>query len=223
MDAALTCLRRLGIDMPAHPTEDQVQAEYETLWQTLDGRSIESLIDLPLMTDPELVAAMQVLSDLAAPPTLPTSRLFCLLPFRMVKISLQHGISGDSAYRLCQSGVYAWVDRFRRYRDGYRFAKLACDLVEKHGFIANRAKVYSASAVVAAWTQPIATAIDFARTGFRAEIDTGDLTYACLGVYETIAYLLVRNDRARRGLARVGDRRWTSPKRPSTATPRTLS
>ena len=75
VEAALTCLRRLGIEIPAHPTEDQVQAEYETLGQALDARSIESLIDLPLMTDPELVAATQVLSDLAAPPTLPTS--FC--------------------------------------------------------------------------------------------------------------------------------------------------
>ena len=71
---ALTCLRGFGIDMPAHPTEEQVQAEYEAVWQTLDGRPIESLIDLPLMTDPELQAAMQVLSVVTAPPlTSPTS------------------------------------------------------------------------------------------------------------------------------------------------------
>ena len=66
VDSALTCLRRFGIDMPAHPTWEQVQAEYETVWQTLNGRPIESLIDLPLMTDPELQAAMQVLSVLTA-------------------------------------------------------------------------------------------------------------------------------------------------------------
>ena len=76
---ALTCLRGFGIDMPAHPTQEQVQAEYEAVWQTLDGRSIESLIDLPLMTDPELQAAMQVLSDLTAPAYFADHRLFCLL------------------------------------------------------------------------------------------------------------------------------------------------
>ena len=65
--AALACLRRLGIDIPAHPTQEQVQAEYETVWQILDGRSIESLIDLPLMTDPVLQAAVQVLSEVALP------------------------------------------------------------------------------------------------------------------------------------------------------------
>jgi predicted ATPase len=53
-----------GIDLPAHPTWEQVQADYEMVWRTLDGRPIESLIDLPLMTDPELQAAMRVLSEL---------------------------------------------------------------------------------------------------------------------------------------------------------------
>src|SRR6202023_2385940 len=65
VDSALACLRLFGIDLPAHPTWEQVQAEYETVWRNLDGRSIESLIDLPLMTDAELQAAMQVLFFLA--------------------------------------------------------------------------------------------------------------------------------------------------------------
>jgi len=71
--SALTCLSLFGIDLPAHPSHEEVQAEYETVWQTLDGRPIESLIDLPLMTDPEVQAAMQVLSDFTPRPTLPTS------------------------------------------------------------------------------------------------------------------------------------------------------
>src|SRR5262249_59906999 len=51
---ALKCLCLFGIDIPARPTWERVQAEYETVWQTLDGRPIESLIDLPIITDPEL-------------------------------------------------------------------------------------------------------------------------------------------------------------------------
>ena len=87
MDSALTCLRLFGIDLPAHPTWEQVQAEYETVWQTLDGRPIESLIDLPLMTDPELQAAMQVLSVLAPSAYFTDLHLCCLLACRMVKVS----------------------------------------------------------------------------------------------------------------------------------------
>jgi hypothetical protein len=50
---------------------------------------------------------------------------------------------------------------FHRYQEGYRFAKLAWDLVNRRGFIAPGAAVYHAMAVTSFWTQPMATSIDF--------------------------------------------------------------
>ena len=94
---ALTCLCRLGIEIPAHPTQEEVQAEYEAVWQTLDGRPIEGLIDLPLMIDPELQACHAGALDPYSPAYFTDFHLFCLHLCRMVNISLQHGTSGDSA------------------------------------------------------------------------------------------------------------------------------
>jgi predicted ATPase len=193
VDSALTCLRLFGIELPAHPTLEQVQAEYESVWQTLNGRPIESLIDLPLMTDPELQAAMQVLSVLSPPAYFTDFRLYCLQVCRMVNLSMQHGTSGASAHAYGYWGSMLGPV-FHRYRDAHRFAKLACDLVEKHGFIAYRAKVHYAMARVAYWTQPIATAIDFMRTTFRTAIEMGDLTFACYGMFQSVTGLLLRND-----------------------------
>jgi PAS domain S-box-containing protein len=106
---------------------------------------------------------------------------------------LQHGTSGASS-----QGYGYWGSMlgpvFHRYRDAHRFAKLACDLVEKHGFIAYRAKVYLAMGAVAVWTQPLATAIDFMRTTVRAAIETGDLTFGCFGMFQSVTGLLLRND-----------------------------
>jgi len=51
----------------------------------------------------------------------------------MVKISMQHGTSGASAHAYSYwAAMLGHI--FRRYGDAQRFAKLACDLVEKHGF-----------------------------------------------------------------------------------------
>src|SRR5713101_3930946 len=190
---ALACLRLFGIDIPAHPTWEQVQAEYETVWETLNGRPIESLVDLPLMTDPELQAAMQVFSVLTPPAYFTDFHLYCLQLCRMVKVSMQHGTSDASAHAYAFWGVV--LGRvFRSYGEGYRFAKLACDLVEKHGFIASQAKVYVQMGALAVWTQPIAIAIDFTRTAFRAAIETGDLIFACYGMSQSVTDLLLRND-----------------------------
>ena len=175
--SALTCLRLFGIDLPAHPTQEEVEAEYETVWQTLDGRPIESLIDLPLMTDPKLQAAMQLLSVLIPPAYFTDLQLLCLLACRMVKVGVQHGMCGASALAYgCLGSILGPV--FHRFGEGYRFAKLACDLVEKHGFNGYRAKVCYTMGRVAFWTQPIATAIDSMRATFRTATETGDLTFA---------------------------------------------
>ncbi len=190
---ALACLRRLGIDIPAHPTEKQVQAEYETVWQILDGRAIESLIDLPLMTDPVLQAAMQVLSEVALPAYFIDTRLFCLVTIRMVKVSIQHGLTGRSAFGYVTWG-FLLAGAFHRYGDGYRFAKLACDLVAKHGYIAVKAKVYISTAVVACWAQPIVDAIDLLRKGSRTAIEAGDAVFACYSMMRLVTLLLTRND-----------------------------
>jgi PAS domain S-box-containing protein len=193
VDAGLTCLRKFGIDMPAHPTQEQVQAEYEAVWRALNGRSIESLIDLPLMTDPELEAAMKVLSALIVPAYFIDQRFYCLQLYRSVTITLQHGISKDSTFAYVSLGlILGWV--FHRYDDSARFSKLAYDLVEKHGFIASRAKVRMVVGVLAFWAQPIDFVIDFFRTASVAAIEIGDLTFACIVMYELIACLLVRND-----------------------------
>ena len=158
------------------------------------GRPTESLIDLPLMTDPELQAAMRVLSVLTPPAYLTDFHLFCLLACRMVKLGMQHGISGASTLGYALFGLFILGPVFHRYGEGYRFVKLACDLVEKHGFIAYQAKVYHAMGKVAFWTQPIGTAIDFMRTTFRTAIETGDLTFACYATYQSVTGLLLRND-----------------------------
>jgi PAS domain S-box-containing protein len=193
--AALTCLHLFGIDIPAHPTWEQVQAEYETVWQNLSGRPIEGLIDLPLMTDPELQAAMQVLSPLLGPAYLADFHLFCLLVCRMVNISTQQGMCGASALG-CANLATILGPVFHRYNEGHRLAKLACDLVEKHGFSVYRTKVHLAMEAVAIWTQPITTAFDFNRASLQTQtaIETGDLTIACYGMARSVAFLLLRND-----------------------------
>ncbi|MGC1870735.1 MAG: sigma 54-interacting transcriptional regulator [Acidobacteriaceae bacterium] len=193
VDTGLACLRLLGIDLPAHPTWEQVQAEYEMVWQTLDGRPIESLIDLPLMTDPELKAAMQVFLDLTPAAYLTDFHLSCLQICRVVKLSMQYGTSGASAHAYGYLGTILGPV-FHRYRDAYRLAKLGCDLVEKHSYIAHRAHVYYAMGRVAFWTQPITTAIDLMRANSRSVIETGDLTLACFSMLQTVTGLFLRND-----------------------------
>ncbi|WP_323047340.1 AAA family ATPase [Paraburkholderia sp.] len=137
--SARACAMLFGIDIPAHPSWEQAQAEYETLRRNLEGRTIEALIDLPLMTDPELRTAMEVLSIPLEAAYFTDLHLFCLLVCRMVNVSVRHGMSGPIAQ------AYNWLGTilgpvFHSHSEGDRFIELARELVEKHGFIPFRAK-----------------------------------------------------------------------------------
>jgi PAS domain S-box-containing protein len=191
--SALTCLRLFGIDLPAHPTWEQVEAEYEAVWRNLEGHPIEGLIDLPLMTDPELQVAMGMLSAMDAPAYFTDFHLCCLLRCRMVNVSVRHGTSDAAAYGYVSFGLILGLN-FYRYSEGYRFAELACKVVEKHSFISYQARIYQMMGVVAFWTQPIAMVIDFIRASFRVAIEIGDLTYACYCMDQSVTTLLVRGD-----------------------------
>ena len=190
---ALKCLGLFGIDIPAHPTQEQVQAEYDVVWQTLDGQPIESLIELPLMTDASVEAAMKVLSSLEGSAYFTDIRLLTFLACRMVNMSKQHGVCSASPFGFGNLGALLGPV-FHRYSEGDRFAKLAYDLVEKYGFIACQARAYGWMGLAALWTQPIATAIDFTRASFRTGIETGDLTSACYSMDQLITTLFLRND-----------------------------
>jgi len=193
VESGLACLLRFGIDLPAHPNWGRVQAEYDDIWRQLGERPIESLIDLPVTSDPEVQAAMRLLSILFDATYFTDFHLFCLLQCRTVNVSLQHGISGAAAHAFGGLG-YFLGPVFHHYRDGYRFAKLSCDLAEKHGFLAYQARIYFVMGLVASWTQPISSAIDFLRMAFRTANETGALAFACYSIDQIMTDLFVRND-----------------------------
>src|SRR5262249_38151103 len=71
VEVCLEYLRRDGTDWSPHPTHDQVMSEYDQIWSQVANRKIENLIDLPLMTNPDVLDVVDVLTDVLVP------ALFC--------------------------------------------------------------------------------------------------------------------------------------------------
>ena len=187
----LQCLRLFGIEMPAHPTREQVQAEYEKIWQNLGDRSIESLDELPLMADPEMRTAMVILSVIPAPAFNTDINLLYLVFCHMVNASLKYGTTDASAHGYAEfASILGPV--FHRYLDGYRFGRLACSLIEKYGFEAYRAKALFCAERAMLWTQPISSAIDVVRRAIGAGIATHDLSYASFSCCHLVTGLLLQ-------------------------------
>lgn len=127
----IEALERLGISVPLEPTPEQVeQARRETL-ETLAGRHAESLLDLPACEDPRARAALQLLSQLALVSWTAATTLFPLAVYRLVRHTVQHGSTPDSAFGFMSYGVLTLkgddIDR------AYGFGRLALRIAERAG------------------------------------------------------------------------------------------
>ncbi len=191
VDCGLACLRLVGVEMPVHPTRADVQAECDTIFRKLGDRSIESLLELPPMTDPEMQAAVEVLSTIAAAAFNTDVTLMYLFFCQMVSITLEYGTAGASTHGYAELGTILGPV-FHRYADGYRFGKLACGLIEKYGFNTYKTKVYFCVQRSMLWTQPIGSAIDHIRLAIDAGVETHDLVFACFSWHHLITGLLLR-------------------------------
>ena len=59
--------RGRGTDWSPHPTEEEVLREYDHIWSLLGNRQIEELVDLPLMTNPDVLDDLDVFAEVVTP------------------------------------------------------------------------------------------------------------------------------------------------------------
>ncbi|MEA3206523.1 MAG: hypothetical protein QOG92_2235, partial [Verrucomicrobiota bacterium] len=194
VEVGLEYLRHAGVEWSPHPTKDDVEREYTKIWRQLGERKIEQLVDLPLMTDPDCRATLDVLSVISAPAWHADENLHDLVGARMANLSLEHGNSDGSCH------AYALLGRILgsnlgQYQAGFQFGKLAVDLIEKRGLDRFKARVYNAFGHhIAPWARHLHDGRVWNRRAFNAARESGDLTYAAFSSSNMIANLLAGGD-----------------------------
>jgi predicted ATPase/signal transduction histidine kinase len=171
-------LALMGMPMSPHPSREEVTAANEEVWTLMGERPIERLVELPLMTDPDMKAVMDVLAALFTPALFTDEHLLILHLCRMVSLSLQHGnteasVHGYGWYGLIQGAV------FKRYREGLAFGMLAYELVERHAFSAARGRALYSLELTSYWVRPLFFSLEHVRDAFHHALRSGDFQIAC--------------------------------------------
>jgi PAS domain S-box-containing protein len=191
---ALDYLRQLGVDWAPHATEEEARREYERIWSQLGGRSIEDLIELPLMSDAASLATLDVLTKVLPPAMFTDANLATLIICRAVNLSLERGNSDGSCFAYVMLGMVAGA-RFGDDQRAYRFGQLGYDLVEGPGLKRFQARTYmNFGNVVLPWRTHVRAGRDLVRRGFEAARKVGDLTYAAYARYMMVTNLLAAGD-----------------------------
>jgi PAS domain S-box-containing protein len=194
VEVCLEYLRRGGTDWSPHPTSDEVMREYDRIWSQIGSRQIEELIDLPLMTNPDVLDALDVLAELVTPALFSDENFCALVICRMVNLSLEHGNSDGSCFAYVMLAIIAGP-RFGNYDAGSRFGRLGYDLVEKCGLKRFQARTYIFFGnVIMPWTRHVLAGRDLVRRSFDASNEIGDLTFAAYSLNHLITNLIAAGD-----------------------------
>jgi predicted ATPase/signal transduction histidine kinase len=194
VEVGLEYLLSCSVKWSPHPTNEDVSEELDRMRSLIGERSIEDLVDLPIMIDPVCLATMEVLAELEAPANFSDSNLFHLVLLRMTNFSLEHGNCDASAFAYASLNVILGLG-LGDYRTALRFGQLGYDLVENRGLDRFKARVFTCFATfVLPWTSHLPKSQPLLRRAFHTANAVGDLTFAVLSSRSVVTNLMIAGE-----------------------------
>ncbi|WP_017317815.1 hybrid sensor histidine kinase/response regulator [Mastigocladopsis repens] len=141
IEIGLQALELLGISFPESPSASDIEQTLTQTARNLSGRNIEDLINLPLMTEVDKLAAVRMLACLGSPTYQAGPALLPLIACEQLNLSIEYGNSPFSAYSYVLYSIMI-NGLFQDIESAYQFGKLALSLVEKFNAVELKTSVF---------------------------------------------------------------------------------
>ena len=169
----LDALDELGVRFPRRPIPPHIILSLLRVRRTLGGR-VEELADLPPLSDPRTLAALELMERLMPAAFRAGSNLFPLFVFEMVRLSALRGNSRHSAMAFAAYAI-AMCAVLGQYDLGYRFAQTANRVGEQYGSVGN---LFIFDNFIHHWKEPLADSVAGLGRTYRVGMERGDIYQA---------------------------------------------
>ncbi|CBN54576.1 Sensor protein [Kamptonema sp. PCC 6506] len=182
-------LFQLRVELPIAPDEAKIAKALQTVASLQGDRGIEELVDLPVMSDCQTQAAMQLLGILFSPILQAMPGLLPILSATMVSLSIQFGNAPASTvgYMIHSMVLCAFLGEVKT---GYSFGRLAINLLDRFNVGEFKCKVLL---LFSAWVQHHQESLRVTtltmKDGYATGIETGDFLNAG---YNSLNYFIAQ-------------------------------
>ena len=192
IEIGLEVLRGLGIEFPAQPTQADIESAFgftRALWA---NKQPLELLELPTMTDPQMLAVMDILTTLVSSAYVSAPNLMPLLIFKQLELSIQFGNCPVSIFTYCDYGLIL-CGVIGDIENGYEFGELALSLLDRYQLATFKSRtwcvVYS---YIKHWKIPLAEIVAYVQEAYSVSLETGELEGAGLNAanYCSFTYYL---------------------------------
>ncbi len=172
-------LAQLGVIVPERPSDEEVDAEFRLAAEAVRAKSMADLLTLPLCRDPLVCMAMELLSKLIFSAYASTSDVLPLVICRLVRLSLSHGNTAESANGYTFYGLL--LSRDHDVERACGFGQLALDLSHRFDDRSVLSQTYLfANYQLMHWKVPLAELAPAFRSAHQYGLEAGSpLNAAC--------------------------------------------
>ncbi|MDF5710512.1 MAG: AAA family ATPase [Nostoc sp. S4] len=180
-------LAQLGIILPESVTPPDIQQYVVNTLSALAGRSIESLVDLPLMHDTKALVALRIMASIAPAIHQTSSYLLPIFACEEVNLSLKYGNTPLSAPGYADFGIV--LNACNQLELGYEFGKLGLMLVDR--FQAKSVQsmtIFKVAAFNQSNKQHVRSSIRFLQESHAIGLETGDFFHVLASMIFQLFY-----------------------------------
>ncbi|MBV8443851.1 MAG: serine/threonine-protein kinase PknK, partial [Hyphomicrobiales bacterium] len=176
IEIGLEYLKSLGMIWSPHPTPDETRRAFDRTRALLDQRTIDELVDQPLISNPAALATLDVLTELGPAASWTDENLETLIMSEAASLSIERGMSDGAALAFVYLGLFASV-RFGDDDARSRLTQIGLQLMARRGLTRFQARVLFNHGFVLGWTRSLRSACDAMQRALDAANEAGDLTY----------------------------------------------
>ncbi|HEY9661817.1 MAG TPA: hypothetical protein V6C65_25460, partial [Allocoleopsis sp.] len=183
IDTGLEILQKLGISFPKQPSHPDIRIELDVITSLLDKKTIEDLGHLPNMTEPEKLAAMQILSDITTVAKFAAPNLLLPIISKQVNWSILYGNASVSPFSYAIFGLIL-CGLVGDIESGYQFGLLALKLLSQPNIHSLKARIlFTAHEHVLHWKEHIKESLEPLLEAYQIGLETGDLEFAAYSAH----------------------------------------
>jgi PAS domain S-box-containing protein len=177
---AYEILRMLGVRLPKKPNKLKTIVGLLRTQLNVGRRKVDSLFEMPPMTEPYKLAAMRIMSSVAATVYFAYPPLYPILVFKQVNLSVRYGNAFVSpfvyaTYGSIICGVVGDIET------GYRLGKMALKLLDQINAREMRSKtLFVVNCLINHWKEHLKDTLPAFQKAYTAGMEVGDLEFAAL-------------------------------------------
>ncbi|GAA0178875.1 AAA family ATPase [Clostridium sediminicola] len=195
LEIGLSVLRLMGLTLPTRPNQTEIEKAFYNIKEVMKEVNVENLIDLPLMSNPIKVAAMEIMMSTITATYKANPMMTPILACKMVEFSVKYGNSPLSAGAYTFYGLLL-CKKMNEIELGYNIGKLSINMLDRENSNKHKAIVLDMNSYcIKHWKDHLKSTLDGFEEGYRVGVENGNFENAacCLAGHAKNSFYLGRS------------------------------